>query len=107
MAGRMWQPKGRGEPKRWPRALRPTNCAPPVTLPVPTNSTTSPRWHSVVKFPPRTRLAPQNEVVEKLKSGLNGMKEKLTQLQTKRSELIARAKTASAQNKVNDAVKSI
>ncbi|PDQ35883.1 MAG: hypothetical protein B5766_03620 [Candidatus Lumbricidophila eiseniae] len=53
------------------------------------------------------QIISQNEVVEKLKSGLNGMKEKLTQLQTKRSELIARAKTASAQNKVNDAVKSI
>ena len=39
--------------------------------------------------------------------GLNGMKEKLGQLKIKRSELLARAKTAEAQNKVHDAVKSI
>jgi phage shock protein A len=49
----------------------------------------------------------QTEVVEKLKVGLNGMKEKLGQLKSKRSELLARAKTAEAQNKVADAVKSI
>lgn len=49
----------------------------------------------------------QTEVVEKLKDGLNGMKQKLDQLRSKRSELLARAKTAEAQNKVHDAVKSI
>ncbi|WP_434812319.1 PspA/IM30 family protein [Microbacterium sp. bgisy189] len=49
----------------------------------------------------------QTEVVEKLKDGLNGMKQKLEQLRSKRSELLARAKTAEAQNKVHDAVKSI
>ncbi|HEU0183063.1 MAG TPA: PspA/IM30 family protein, partial [Agromyces mariniharenae] len=49
----------------------------------------------------------QTEVVDKLKVGLNGMKEKLVQLQNKRSELIARAKTAQAQRQVHDAVKSI
>ena len=53
------------------------------------------------------QIAAQTEVVDKLKSGLNGMKEKLVQLQNKRSELIARAKTAQAQRQVNDAVKSI
>jgi len=49
----------------------------------------------------------QTEVVAKLKDGLNGMKQKLEQLKSKRSELLARAKTAEAQNKVHDAVKSI
>ncbi|MFV0374402.1 PspA/IM30 family protein [Microbacterium sp.] len=49
----------------------------------------------------------QGEVVDKLKDGLNGMKQKLEQLKSKRSELLARAKTAEAQNKVHDAVKSI
>ncbi|MEV8024498.1 PspA/IM30 family protein [Microbacterium sp. NPDC080220] len=52
-------------------------------------------------------IAAQTEVVEKLKDGLNGMKQKLEQLRSKRSELLARAKTAEAQNKVHDAVKSI
>ena len=40
------------------------------------------------------QIASQTEVVDKLKSGLNGMKDKLEQLKTKRAELIARAKTA-------------
>jgi phage shock protein A len=53
------------------------------------------------------QLASQNEVVEKLKGGLNGMKVKLEQLRAKRSELLARQKTAEAQAKVVDAVKSI
>jgi len=52
-------------------------------------------------------IASQTEVVEKLKDGLNGMKQKLEQLKSKRSELLARAKTAEAQTKVHDAVKSI
>jgi phage shock protein A len=46
-------------------------------------------------------------IVDKLKSGLNGMKDKLEQLKSKRSELIARAKSAAAQNQVLDAVKSV
>ena len=53
------------------------------------------------------QIAAQTEVVDKLKTGLNGMKEKLVQLQNKRSELVARAKTAEAQKQVHDAVKSI
>jgi len=53
------------------------------------------------------QLQAQAEVVEKLKAGLNGMKVKLEQLRAKRSELIARQKTAEAQAKVVDAVKSI
>jgi phage shock protein A len=52
-------------------------------------------------------IATQTEVVEKLKVGLNGMKTKLEQLRVKRNELLARSKTAEAQNKVADAVKSI
>ena len=53
------------------------------------------------------QIAAQTEVVDKLKDGLNGMKQKLEELKSKRSELLARAKTAEAQNKVADAVKSI
>lgn len=53
------------------------------------------------------QIASQTEVVEKLKSGLNGMKGKLEQLKSKRSEMLARAKVAEAQNKVHDAIKSI
>ncbi|MFT4051808.1 MAG: PspA/IM30 family protein [Microbacterium sp.] len=52
-------------------------------------------------------IATQTEVVDKLKSGLNGMKQKLEQLRSKRAELLARAKSAEAQNRVHDAVKSI
>ena len=52
-------------------------------------------------------IATQTEVVDKLKDGLNGMKQKLEQLKAKRSELLARAKTAEAQVKVHDAVRSI
>ncbi|MET9697939.1 PspA/IM30 family protein [Streptomyces sp. NPDC006529] len=52
-------------------------------------------------------IAAQTEVVEKLKSGLNAMKTKLTELQAKRDELVARAKTAQAQNTMTDAVKNI
>ena len=52
-------------------------------------------------------IASQTEVVDKLKYGLNGMKTKLDQLRSKRSELLARAKVAEAQTKVQDAVSSI
>lgn len=52
-------------------------------------------------------IASQNEVVEKLKTGLIGMKGKLGELQTKRDQLVARAKTAEAQATVQDAVRSI
>lgn len=52
-------------------------------------------------------IASQNEVVEKLKTGLIGMKGKLSELQTKRDQLVARAKTAEAQATVQDAVRSI
>ncbi|MRJ76682.1 PspA/IM30 family protein [Aeromicrobium sp. SMF47] len=53
------------------------------------------------------QIASQNETVEKLKTGLIGMKAKLGELQTKRDQLVARAKTAEAQSKVQDAVRSI
>jgi phage shock protein A len=52
-------------------------------------------------------IATQNEVVERLKTGLDQMKGKLNELTAKRNELVARAKTAQAQTQVNDALKSI
>ncbi|MFJ6568290.1 PspA/IM30 family protein [Streptomyces sp. NPDC091292] len=52
-------------------------------------------------------IATQTEVVDKLKSGLTQMKEKLIQLQSKRDQLIARSKTAQAQNQMMDAAKNI
>ncbi|MBC7630420.1 PspA/IM30 family protein [Aeromicrobium sp.] len=53
------------------------------------------------------QIASQNEVVEKLKSGLVNMQGKLGELQTKRDQLVARSKTADAQAKVQEAVSSI
>ncbi|MGO4384525.1 PspA/IM30 family protein [Specibacter sp. RAF43] len=52
-------------------------------------------------------IAAQNDVVEKLKTGLTQMQAKLNELGNKRNELIARSKTAEAQLQVNDALKSI
>ncbi|MFF2606503.1 PspA/IM30 family protein [Arthrobacter koreensis] len=52
-------------------------------------------------------IASQEEIVERLKTGLNQMKEKLQQLQSKRNELIARSRNAAAQNQMHDAIKSI
>lgn len=52
-------------------------------------------------------IASQNEVVDRLKAGLEGMRNKLHELSSKRDELIARAKTAQAQQQVMDAMKSI
>jgi phage shock protein A len=52
-------------------------------------------------------IASQNEVVDKLKEGLGGMRQKLDQLRSKRNELVARSKTASAQSQVLGAMKSI
>ncbi|MFB9659691.1 PspA/IM30 family protein [Glycomyces mayteni] len=49
----------------------------------------------------------QQEVVDKLKTGLGQMKDKLAELQAKRTSLSARAKTAEAQKKVNEAIGSI
>ncbi|HLS92801.1 MAG TPA: PspA/IM30 family protein [Microbacterium sp.] len=53
------------------------------------------------------QIQQQQVVVDKLKDGLNGMKQKLEQLKSKRNELVSRAKVAEAQNKVHDAVKSV
>jgi len=53
------------------------------------------------------QIASQNEVVEKLKTGLIQMKSKLSELQSKRDQLVARQKSAEAQAQVQDAVKSI
>ena len=52
-------------------------------------------------------LLAQQDVVNKLKTGLDNMKSKLNELQTKREELIARAKTAEATAHVQDSLKSI
>ncbi|MET8753609.1 PspA/IM30 family protein [Streptomyces sp. NPDC004667] len=52
-------------------------------------------------------IAAQTEVVDKLRAGLDAMKGKLTELQAKRDELVARARTARAQNTMLDAVKNI
>ena len=52
-------------------------------------------------------IASQNEVVDKLKAGLSGMKDKLGDLKRRRDTLVARAKSAEAQSKVQGAVASI
>ncbi|WP_327115081.1 PspA/IM30 family protein [Streptomyces sp. NBC_01341] len=52
-------------------------------------------------------IASQTVVVDKLRTGLDQMKEKLTRLKSKRDELVARDASARAQNRMMDAVKSI
>jgi phage shock protein A len=52
-------------------------------------------------------IASQQEIVDKLKTGLEQMKTKLTELKTKRDSLVARAKTAQAQSQVHESIKSI
>lgn len=52
-------------------------------------------------------IASQTEVVEKLKSGLDRMKTKLSDLESRRDQLVARAKTAQAQNQMLDAARNI
>jgi phage shock protein A len=46
-------------------------------------------------------------LTNQLKEGLNGMRAKLTELQTKRDELAARAKMAEAQRQVQESVANI
>jgi phage shock protein A len=46
-------------------------------------------------------------VVDTLRSGLDRMRQKLGQLQARRDELVARSRSARAQNRMLDAVKSI
>jgi phage shock protein A len=53
------------------------------------------------------QIASQTEVVAKLKSGLAAMREKLTELKTKRDQLVARAKAAQAQAQVQSAIGSL
>ncbi|WP_432573932.1 PspA/IM30 family protein [Kineococcus sp. SYSU DK005] len=53
------------------------------------------------------QIAAQTEVVDKLKAGLAGMKEKLTELRAKRDQLVARAKAAEAQARVQQAVGAV
>lgn len=55
----------------------------------------------------RPAIASQQQTVDKLKSGLEGMSGKLEELKNKRNELVARAKMAEAQNRVQDAVGEI
>ena len=52
-------------------------------------------------------IASQTQVVGQLKSGLDGMRAKLSELTAKRDELVARSKTVEAQTQVHDALKSI
>jgi len=52
-------------------------------------------------------IAQQTEIVEKLKTGLTQMEQKLQDLSNKRNELVARSKMAEAQSKVNTAIGSI
>ncbi|MEU2180497.1 PspA/IM30 family protein [Streptomyces thermolilacinus] len=52
-------------------------------------------------------ITSQSEVVEQLKSGLDRMREKLAELRTRRDELVARARSAEARNRMLDAVRSI
>ncbi|MEV6201667.1 PspA/IM30 family protein [Streptomyces sp. NPDC051771] len=52
-------------------------------------------------------IAAQTEVVTKLTSGLDQMKAKLVELRSKRDELVARARSAQAQNTMMDAVRNI
>lgn len=54
----------------------------------------------------KPQIDSQTQVVEQLKDGLTKMREKLRELTSKRDELVARAKNASAQTQVNDVLKS-
>ena len=52
-------------------------------------------------------IASQRQVVDQLKKGLDAMRSKLGELTSKRDELVARSKTAAAQQQVHDAIRSI
>ena len=52
-------------------------------------------------------ISSQQDVVDKLKDGLNMMRNKLGELKNKRDQLVARQKSAEAQNRVQDAIGSI
>lgn len=53
------------------------------------------------------QIAAQTEVVDKLKAGLDDMRQKLGELRRKRDELVARARAAEAQGQVMDAMRNI
>lgn len=52
-------------------------------------------------------IADQDAAVQQLKEGLAQMRGKLDELRRKRNDLIARARTTAAQNRVRDAVRSV
>ncbi|MDQ0986747.1 PspA/IM30 family protein [Streptomyces sp. V2I9] len=52
-------------------------------------------------------IAAQTEVVDKLRTGLDRMRVKLSELTARRDALVARAASARAQNRMMDAVKSV
>jgi phage shock protein A len=52
-------------------------------------------------------ITAQNQVVDQLKTGLNDMNQKLVELKSKRDQLVARSKSAQAQNQVADALGAI
>lgn len=52
-------------------------------------------------------LATQNQVVDKLKGGLDQMRGKLHELTAKRNQLVNRSRVAAAQSQVHDALKSL
>ncbi|GGY77187.1 PspA/IM30 family protein [Streptomyces nitrosporeus] len=52
-------------------------------------------------------IASQTVVVEKLRTGLDQMRSRLSELSSKRDELVARAASARAQDRMLDAVKSL
>lgn len=53
------------------------------------------------------RIAQQNATVDQLKSGLTQMRTKLDDLKNRRDQLVARARSAEAQEKVQGAIRSI
>lgn len=53
------------------------------------------------------QVAAQQEVVTKLRSGLENMKGKLSELKSRRDELVSRQRVAVAQNQMHDSIKSI
>ncbi|WP_411574394.1 PspA/IM30 family protein [Streptomyces fradiae] len=52
-------------------------------------------------------IASQTEVVGQLRAGLDRMREKLAELRARRDELVARARTAEARNRMLDALRSV
>ncbi|SDQ11415.1 PspA/IM30 family protein [Quadrisphaera sp. DSM 44207] len=53
------------------------------------------------------QIASRTEVVDRLKTGLEGMRTKLGELRAKRDELVARSRMVDAQSRVHDAVRSV